>query len=293
MADLESRLAARDIDLDSLLVSHGIDSRAHGVLVVGSLAEGIGTPSSDLDLMILLDSGEIDFPAEAMALRTKFALEFLSYEHGIEVNGEALTRSALADALRAFLDLAPTLYDMDNAADLPIIDPTERQLLHRLLSGWPLRGLDVVERWRDESLVVMFPPYLALLQFILYREYLEDVTAVRDTDDGSFSLVARESASAALFCLLALNGITNPQQRWLVRLAAKVGHCTDARLVDELLELLFLPAKLTLAERDATLARLTSAGECLRRRLDEDRELGLAAAAVADRIHYTNDADGT
>ena len=185
-AELEERLIHLGVDLDSALRRHGIDPARHGVLVTGSISEGIGTSTSDLDLLALVEDALDEHAAPAITIRMRLSSEFLLYDHGVELNIETLRRPQLAHSLRGFLEVAPALYDPRGLTVLPIIGPDERRLLHRLLNGWALRRPDIVERWRDEFLVALFPPYVALLALVSYNEAVEHACAVRDADDGSF-----------------------------------------------------------------------------------------------------------
>lgn len=287
-AELE-RLLERDhgIAVDALLGTHGLGGGSHGVLVVGSIAEGMGTPSSDVDLLVLVDGELPPARVEATTVQAKWTRELLLYEAGVEINVEVVTRHAMADALRAFIDVAPLLYEGQSVSTMPIVGLVERHLLHRLRSGWIVGGAAVVERWRDEFLVALLPPYLALLRFVSFNEMLEDASAQLASSDGSFSIMARESAGEALFSLLAIEGTTNQQSKWVARLATDGVGPVHPEAFEELMRILFLPRELASEERQETLDSLERIGRYVGRVLDDSPHVRAAAAAVLDQIHYT------
>jgi len=286
-AELEQALAAHDLRIEDLLANHGVQiGDSQGLLAVGSIAEQLGTPSSDLDLLVLTDTPWDRDGAPAMVMEWEASRETVTYKNGVEINLELVTREDLRRALNAFLEVGPLLFDERGLSSMPIIGMAERHLLHRLRSGWPLRGEAIVERWRDEFLVVLYPFYLALLHFVGFNEMREDAAALEGPDDGSFAIAARMTAAEGLSCLLALQGVTNPKPKWVMRLADRFLAQSHPDLHRELAKLMFLPRSQHSDKRSQVLHTLDRIGSRLTTRLREQSELKPAVEFVTVQIDY-------
>ena len=131
-------LAAAGVDLDEVLatcVKSGADA---GVLLGGSLAEGVGNSSSDVDLIILLESArELGSDSEGLAIRAGRSAELLLYRNGIEINLEIYVRADVEDLMSAFVSVAPVLYNPSEVEQIPMLQPFDTRFLHRLRKAGP------------------------------------------------------------------------------------------------------------------------------------------------------------
>ncbi|MGB7158937.1 MAG: hypothetical protein WBD40_12770 [Tepidisphaeraceae bacterium] len=287
-AELELKLEEHGVILDVCLRQRGVDPGVHGVLFAGSISERIATSTSDIDVLVLVETVIPDLQPVDTAIRMSPSSEILVYENGIELNIEILRRDALAESLTAFLDIARALYDSNGLPVLPIITSEQLRLLHRLQSGWAIRREDVVSRWRDEFLVVVLPPYVALLALISFNENLEHARAVADSDDGSLPAAARDCAADALRCMLALNGVANPKARWLPRLAARTLQGQAREVMRQLAEVTSLLSSPSRQQRTAAMAALADVGDRIELQLMSDPNLRTAWSLVREQIHYVN-----
>lgn len=288
LSELNPMLEAHGISLDHLLDERQVDPVRTGTLVVGSIAEGLGTPHSDVDLLVLVEHGADVLNHDSVRLHTMRSRESLTYTGGVEINIEVVQRPVLADALGAFLDVAPLLYDHRELVSIPILGPVELQLLHRVRTGWVARGAAVVDRWRDEFLVELLSIYLSVAHFVMANELLEDARALVDATDGSFSLAARAVAQEELLCLLAYAGCTNQQPKWVARLGERLLRQAWPVVLDRLLDLSFLPRKLDREQREEALLALVQLSQSVRATLAASPDLATAVRIVDAQLHYVD-----
>lgn len=285
--DLIARLSRRSIDLNKVLAPYVADLMRYGIVVAGSIADGVGTARSDVDILVLAEGAAEALSQGPMEVRRRWSAEWLIYEHGIEFNIELVTRSAMGEGLSAFLGIAPLLYDPRGVKTLPILSEEAMELLHRLRSGWPVCGEDLVANWRDEFMVTILPLYAALYHYVAHLEALEDARALAGDDDGSFCLAAGESARSGIVSMLALAGVTNQSRKWSVRLARHSLAPRHSAWLEQVLPLMFLPGDLNDTDCAIVLGRLSKIGTYLREQIDKDLDLGRGATMILDQIHYT------
>jgi hypothetical protein len=196
-----------------------------------------------------------------------------------------IDRPSMRHVLSSFVKIGPALYDPGKLEAVPMLPFRERRILHRLRTGWPLRGHQIVERWRDEFFTELFPTYMTIARFIGHRELFEDVVAHLDAEDGTFSLLARDSAIEALWCFLSLRGVTGQTNKWAARYAARLTG-DDAQVIRRVMPLVFPAWQPTGAERAAILDELQQFSQFLLDELGADPELSRATNYLLSRIHY-------
>ncbi len=226
-------LAATGVDLEEVLatcIEPGADA---GVLLGGSLAEGVGNASSDVDLIILLESErELRTDCEGLAIRAGRSAERLLYRNGIEINLEIYIRDDVEDLMSAFVSIAPALYNPSEVEQIPMLQPFDTRFLHRLRNGWPLRGLNRIEMWRDEFMVDLLATYLVVFYFIAFCDLLEDANAMAEDLPEAGVFVGRRSAEHAMLSLLAKSGFTSPNTKWLLHWSGLARGQVPASLLD-------------------------------------------------------------
>jgi hypothetical protein len=264
---------------------HGITTEGAGALLTGSISEGLGSPSSDVAILVLAEK-QPERGTGGLEFRVKHATEFLSYHDGVEINIEVVDRPAMRHVLSSFVQMGPALYDPSKLTAVPLLPYRERRILHRLRTGWPLRGHRVVETWRDEFFTELFPTYMTITRFIGHRELFEDVVAHVDAEDGTFSLAARDSAIEALWCFLAMRGVTGQTNKWAARYAARLTG-DDRAVVERIMPLVFPQWRPSKPERLAMVEQLQQFSDYLLDLLRADPELGRATGYLLSRIHYT------
>ena len=275
-------IADSGLDLDALVASLVIDPTTVSVLLVGSLAEGLGTAASDVDLLVLADSpadrrtdasGAVHFDAATV--------EFRRFEHGMEINPELAFRSEMRPVVGAFLELAPLLYQPEAPARFPRLTPRQIRLLHRLRTGVVWRGPEQVDMWRDELYTQLLPPYLTLLYVHDLDRGYEQALAVRGDAGASSTALAmagRRAAESALLGALASVGVTNPSLVAAVDLAARVDDPDVRPLLDLALHSMFPVMEMDQADSLAYVAQLAALRDAVDARV---ATLGLERARVA------------
>ncbi len=280
-------IAGTGLDLDALVAELVIDPATVSVLLVGSLAEGLGTTASDVDLLVLADS-----PADRRGGTAEMehgggaTVEFRRFEHGIEINPELAFRSEMRPIVGAFLELAPLLYQPDAPVRFPRLTGHQVRLLHRLRTGVVWSGPERVEMWRDELYTQLLSPYLTLVYMGDLDRAYEQALALRESGAGASSpfalaVAGRRVAEAALFAGLASVGVTNPSIAAAVGLAAGVDDPDARALLDLALHSMFPVMEMDGDSGLAYLAQLAALRDAVDARivtLGLDRARGALAA---------------
>ena len=270
-------IAGTGLDLDALVAELVVDPATVSVMLVGSLAEGLGTTASDVDLLVLADS-----PADRRAGVTEMehgggaTVEFRRFDHGIEVNPELAFRSEMRPIVGAFLELAPLLYQPDASVRFPRLTGHQIRLLHRLRTGVIWSGPDRVAMWRDELYTQLLAPYLTLLYVSDLDHNYEQAFALREGGGAASSpyalaVAGRCVGESALLAGLASVGITNPSVAAAVDLSVGVDDPDVRPLLDLALHSMFPVMEMNAdaglaylaqlaALRDAVDARIASMG---------------------------------
>jgi predicted nucleotidyltransferase len=257
-------IAGTGLDLDALVAELVIDPATVSVLLVGSLAEGLGTTASDVDLLVLADS-----PADQRAGVTEMehgggaTVEFRRFEHGIEINPEVAFRSEMRPIVGAFLELAPLLYQPDAPIRFPRLTGHQVRLLHRLRTGVIWSGPERVEMWRDELYTQLLPPYLTLVYVSDLDRSYEQALALGEGGGAARSpfalaVAGRRVGEAALFAGLASVGVTNPNIAAAVDLATGVDDPDVRALLDLALHSMFPVMEMDAESGLAFLAQLAA-----------------------------------
>ncbi|NOK35313.1 hypothetical protein D7W79_01070 [Corallococcus exercitus] len=210
-------LRAHGVDVERILSELVSDPASCGVLLTGSLAAGNGTPSSDVDLMVLVPHRtSLISTKEGVRFKNSRFSEALQYCDGVEVNIELAERGRVAEIMTWMTAIAPALYKPSELKFIPIIDGPELRFLHRLRTGLPLLNPSLVASWRDEFLVELLPTYLTVRHFMEVHEYLEDAISHRAVSEESSRHVARIAVEEALVSILAALGVTSAARKWLL-----------------------------------------------------------------------------
>ncbi|MDE2465764.1 MAG: hypothetical protein KGO02_18925 [Alphaproteobacteria bacterium] len=226
-------LATAGVNLDEVLATCIKPSSETGILLGGSLSEGVGNASSDVDLVVLLESeSELRPDCDGLIIRAGRSVELLLYRKGIEINLEVYVRKDVEELMSAFLSFAPALYNPSDVEQIPILQPFDIRFLHRLRTGWPLKGLRRIEMWRDEFMVDLLGTYLAVFHYNGFCDLFEDAVAMaRDLPEAGV-FVGRRGAEQAMLSLLAKSGFTSPNTKWLLHWSALARRQYPATLLD-------------------------------------------------------------
>lgn len=282
-------LTREGVSLAALLGSLTAGDEAAGVLLVGSLAEGLGTPQSDVDLLVLLGNrDDIVMSAQDFVFTQGRIVEFLRYQEGIEFNLEFLFWDDVVALVNPLVDMAPALYDPSRVTSLPLLTYAELRLLHRLRTGWPLSGHATAARWVDELLVHLLPTYVTLRNYMDFHELLEDAWSAREAPPGALTHIGRLAVEKALFSVLGWHGLTNPNNRWLIHLAQRLDQGPSGTTAARAQELLFPPRTFDAPASIGYLTDVTALGDAMRELYQPDPELRRAIKYLHSSIHYVD-----
>lgn len=197
------------------------------LLLVGSIAEGLGNADSDVDLMLIGARGRTD---TVRISQTQCDAETVLPTELAEISIETFEPEQLLQ-LAPIMTAAAAAFDApEDATDLPVLNNQEEaKLLHRLANGIPLVNSDVVDEWRHRLRLDAFREIFALSSSIKHFADRENgLSHVLEGDFDTASVCFRESASEAAAVLLAAVGQTQPSTRWRLRVLQRhrdeLGH---------------------------------------------------------------------
>ncbi|RKG68726.1 hypothetical protein D7V80_11300 [Corallococcus sp. CA054B] len=286
-------LRAHGVDVERILSELVSAPASCGVLLTGSLAAGNGTPSSDVDLMVLVPHRtSLISTKEGVRFKNSRFSEALQYCDGIEVNIELAERSRVAEIMTWMTAIAPALYKPSELKFIPIIDGPELRFLHRLRVGLPLMNPSLVASWRDEFLVELLPTYLTVRHFMEVHEYLEDAISHRAVSEESSRHVARIAVEEALVSILAALGVTSAARKWLLiesRKAMATASEVDRGLLEEGL---LLHADCATGPLGGCLTRIEALHQRMAQRMSAEPELARAVEFLQGSIDYVLEHQG-
>ncbi|GAA0713847.1 nucleotidyltransferase domain-containing protein [Dokdonella soli] len=187
------------------------------LLLVGSVAEGLANPESDLDLLLLAndrDAGEHELHGDMLR----------AMPEGFDLNIEVITHARAEAVCRFFLH---NLNEARRPAaagaprSLTFVGADELRLLHRLRTGIPLiASANSVDTLRDCYALHALPDFCTLQHVACHLRLRADASqTVQDAGDPHTPLVMSQLAGQHLIAaVLASIGETNPNPKWLLRL---------------------------------------------------------------------------
>jgi predicted nucleotidyltransferase len=202
----------RLVDIGSRVASRY--AGVHTAFIGGSLLEGFGNPTSDLDVFVVTDGTE---EAAADPESTDYVMDDFTISVGYQ--GDVRTDTEVW-SLNVITDIADRLSrtdlsDWNNATE---IDPDWLQFAHKIQTGAAVSGEAAFGRIR-----AMFPP--ATLCAINWARFMaayngtsEDaIGAIIAADAGTAMFASRAALGAATDALLAALGSTNDKPKWRFR----------------------------------------------------------------------------
>lgn len=225
----------------------------------GSLVDGFGNPTSDVDVIVLVDE-----PLTAADLAGT------CYDRRVPVDGyEVLVSSVAGRRTDVEIRLASGITTMGGQlreqgqgepSDL-YLSVAELQLLHSLRIGVPLLGAPQLAELRRTF------PWNELLSHMLMRAEAEANSSIEDAagalragDHGTAMLASRAALQSAVDAVLIADSETNPKPKWRVR---KLERCARPELLGEYLEWEIEPVNDRAAILERARARLYRAQDML------------------------------
>lgn len=200
--------------------------------ISGSLVEGFGNASSDLDVFIVTKDDSRDLPAQGSATRFRFedyAID-VDFQDRRRIDTEVWQLSKIMNAVSSIANCGLDTWVAASTLDEKVID-----LAHRIRIGVPVAG--------DEEFAATKSGFdWERLRRILCHRFLNDYNAqaedaagaIKANDFGSALIMSRIVLGSALDALLAAHGMTNPKPKWRYR---KLLAHNDQKLLKRYLEI--------------------------------------------------------
>lgn len=213
--ELINHLDKEGIEILKIIESNLDTSESYGAFFYGSIVEGNGNKSSDLDIMVLLDSEDsLNLNKKNQTnLIIENTKEFLKYQKGIELNISYRDRSYMDKIVKNLLLVAPAMYNPADVKYFPVISKSELQFLHNLKNGWLIHGKEIVELWKDECMVEILSPYVAINHFITSIELFEDLLSI-EGNTFTQTYVGRMCVEHLFWSILGNENLTNQNRKW-------------------------------------------------------------------------------
>lgn len=225
-ADLPSLVAAlreKDVDLLSLVgefVKPGVEM---GVLVAGSITQGVATGVSDLDVLILL-AGIDDLKKGRKRQVAGTPVHYLPQEHERELELTLFLSGVEIDLIFVF--------DLDSETGRA--GSLRDSLINRLATGWVLEGREVVERWRKRHDMAGFRVRRMTTEFVRAVKNLEDMEAGIGLATGHAAVLGVYSVTHLVRSLLAYCGFFSTSSKWMLKVDQLVRAHPDAAVREAL-----------------------------------------------------------
>lgn len=281
------RLMQSGIDLSKLVGDLVTRDCKRSILITGSIAEGMGTPESDLDVMVLVDSyRDLIRARDMLNLRTGHSQEVLTYANGVEINIDFMARDRLMPLMASLVALLPSMYDPRDLDHIPFISATDLQFLHRLRTAWVLEGWEIANTWRSEFMVNLLPLYLSVKNYVDGVELLEDSFSMVGEPTGTAILMARMAVEHCISAILAKADFTNQSKKWLLRFCTKMNDGPQRAILQQALELFFPPLTADALEQRVYVLRTQELFAGLRTLLEDDDATAQAIQFLRKEISY-------
>jgi hypothetical protein len=235
--ELVRALRMRVIDPLSLVYELVKPSVEIGVLFTGSIAWGIATEFSDLDIWVLLPGADAfktrlpreinGYPVNHLPIDRPNRREVSFYPAGIEVDitfmiNPAVDRYVQSGGVRESA-LKNDVHFSDNS------------FMTRLATGWTVHGSETVQRWRSYYETDRLRVTWMADNFTLAAKNLEDMEAGIGLMQGHVPAVGVYCVTRMLKALLAFNDCYSTSVKWMLRLGRLI-EITDPEMRKVLIE---------------------------------------------------------
>jgi hypothetical protein len=248
---LEQLLAYLDVTIPDLLALEGMDKLGTDpppACITGSLVEALGNYRSDIDIIVLTDSGPR--PGEHASerggeMRWKDFAESIHYLGKRRVDFEFWSPAVLESVAR---DLVPPEDLPEGIHELSL---DKLKLVHRIKIGLPILARDQFEDIRNRFPFDLLQKYLLRRALAEVDSIMEDVQGMIDEEELGTTLLRTNDLLNSAYAAYAHHlGETNPTRKWTRRLMSR--HKADSRarkLLDEFWSHYFPPVNELLADK--------------------------------------------
>lgn len=206
------------------------------LLAVGSLVNGLGSSSTELDLL-LLGSGVPS--AGVSATVSSMSSSFYRTGSGRAVKVRFCSDEELYRIAGTVDHFGQALIEPSAWANLPHLEEPAQVLLHEVRNGIVLTNASIAQSWRETLRVDQFHLYVATLYLLRYAARRRNVLQqMQDGDAENAEWMLLECLEVILAGALAAAGETNPRRRWHLRLARRLDAGFQAAGVARVIEMI-------------------------------------------------------
>lgn len=220
-----------------------LDIKNSYVYAAGSLMEGFGNSTSDIDIYVICDKAYLDKPACKLSsseslIRTENNLIRNVIQDGVRFDFEYWSWEDFNEIIRKLNGL-----DFKTEGYITRLSDDEYDLLHRLKYAKPLVNEEKFYMLYDSIVFENLRFYQVVVQSEKYSSFLEDLQGASSSGDyGSTFIMVRRLIDLVVTSYLAVNGETNPNLKWMYRKLARYQEITgDTVLLMEYLRLQTYP----------------------------------------------------
>lgn len=214
------------------------------VYLAGSLMEGFGNSTSDIDVYVICDVlppiKHDDDITQSIMKSGKNLIRNIIHD-GIRLDFEYWTWSDFNKSIKLLNGLN---FNTDEYIDQ--LSSDEYDLLHRLKFGKPIYNKEKFEKTYNNIRFKNLEYYRVTVEFESYQGLLEDLQGASIAKDyGTAFFISRMFLDRMMISYLAAHGETNPNPKWLYRKAIRYQERTgDTDLLKKYLELQSQPFEL-------------------------------------------------
>lgn len=272
-------LAKFNLTIDDLL-EEAPELEDDGVLMlIGSVADGLATPLSDIDMLVV---GERRPDGDLVLRESDRERAVRVIESGQEINIEYWNRDRLQGIADNFAKSAFAINNPESTDEIIVFDDQELRIIHYLINGLLIIGKarlfdDVVDKetYMDYLSMTFMTRYLALAE--------DSIGQVMENDFECASHHMRMGIEYLIGAEIASLGYTHPNLRWRLKLLRTCREEIGEDVYQEYLSFLFGPAGTTQEHIENGLKFATNRlGAIFMRR----PKVLVAAGALRDRMKF-------
>ncbi|MGO6984221.1 nucleotidyltransferase domain-containing protein [Rhizobium leguminosarum] len=295
-ADFVSRIETLGLSIDYFLAEVLVDPTNATIAVAGSIAKGLSTPESDIDLIVIVEkAAQVRSESSSIVFRPKSGLSGLEHKffhQGVEFDVEIYVMEELSSLEAAVNTLVTVLHQPQSMQTLPILRSDEVKLLDNLRNAWVLSGEPYADLILKRFHVRHLPLYCALFYYTEYLESLEDAFALRDEDARVFCAATRICAGYAVHSMLGIHGVSDPSEKWMWKYVARVTAKSAGNhelIWKHLNDAYFVGLEEAATDRDQVLKRIWNVGHDLVSSLRSIPGAGAVLESLSTRFSYVFD----
>ncbi|WP_141434295.1 hypothetical protein [Bacillus sp. 03113] len=211
-------IAEKILENPENILKHLSNNEVFYVYLGGSIMEGFGNDTSDIDVYVICEK----IPQQFESNKDYIGESFLS-------TGENLVRNLVFDGVRYdfeywtkedFYNLIDRLNNLVFKTEdyISRFTDSEIDLLHRLKFGKALVNKENFNKLQQSILFKNLGLYQAIIASEKFTSYVEDIQgAMLSSDFGSAFFMVRRLLELAVTSYLAVHGETNPNSKWMYR----------------------------------------------------------------------------